>query len=794
LKARKHLLLPLLRHWLRGSAPRRDGEITLRSLQSVVKVSWDAYAIPHVYAQNERDLFLAQGYLHAQERLWQMELTRRSLCGRMAEIFGDRPIPGEISAHLRDKTIADIDYFIRLLGMRRAALASLRCLSDVEMSVLEAYSAGVNRYIEAHLKAMPTEFRLLRFTPEPWRPEDSLTIGKGFAFFLSTSLFTRVAWTALAAKLKNAPEKLASLLPRYPAGAPTITRTAADDANELLRFMSGTFEFFGAAAGQGSNSWVVAPQRSASGGAILCNDPHLKLDLPSTWYLMHLSAPDGSAPFEVWGGTIPGMPCVHIGRNRRIAWGITAGLCDDADLYLENLHPAETDVYLSGERDIPMEVSEEEIRRRRDKPIVKKIRWTAHGPLISDFLRCGALGDKEALAFRWTAHGPSRELAALYGVNRAGNWKEFRAALAHQTAPSLNYVYADCDGNIGYSLAGAVPIRTKRPDYLPLAATDPDSEWKGFIPFEELPALYNPPQGAIATANNDIAGSLYRYHLSDLFEPPYRISRIKELLSAKEKFSGADMAAIQQDTVSKHAQTIVEMLRDDLTSIAEHRGKHSATASMLLKWDADCRADSAAAALFQCFYHHLTLNLLVPTLGPEIFRAYVEIFNQSLVPIEHILRDAASPWFAETPRRALIEASLSEAYEELQRRLGSPAKWGWGKIHALHFNHTLAAVRGLKRFLSLVPLPTGGDGVTINLGFFRRSHPYSHTVGPSLRMIVDLSDAARSRFVIVPGQSGHFFSPHYSNLFELWRTGDYLQLSPDEEPTSGRPLLLIPSA
>ena len=719
-----------------------------------------------------------------------MELTRRSLSGRMAEIFGDRPIPGEISAHLRDKTVAELDYFIRLLGIRRAALASLSCLSDREMEVLEAYSAGVNGYIEAHLKALPFEFRLLRFIPEPWRPGDSLTMGKGFAFFLSTSLFTRVAWTALAGKLTDDPEKLASLLPRYPAKAPTITRTVADVSNELLRFMSGTFELYGAAAGQGSNSWVVAPQRSASDGAILCNDPHLKLDLPSTWYLMHLSAAGASEPFEVWGGTIPGMPCVHIGRNRRIAWGVTAALCDDADLYVETLHPTEPDVYLAGERYVAMEVTEEEIQRRGAKPVVRRIRLTARGPLIGDFIRWGQRGDKEALAFHWTAHAPSRELAALYGINCARNWKEFRAALAHQTAPSLNYVYSDGDGNIGYSLAGAVPIRAKRPTYLPLAASDPDSEWQGFIPFAELPCLYNPPEGVIATANNDIGGSAYPYHLSDLFEPPYRISRIKELLSAKEKFAVADMAAIQQDTLSLHARTIVEILRQDLLSIAERNGENSAAASMLLKWDGECRADGAAAALFQCFYHHLTLNLFVPALGAEIFRAYVEIFNQSLVPIEHILRDAASPWFAERPRRALVEVSLSEAYNELKHRLGpQTTQWSWGKIHALRLSHPLDAVRGLKRLLSLPPLSTGGDGVTINLGFFRRSHPYAHTVGPSLRMIADMSDVEHSLFVIVPGQSGHFFSPHYSDLLEHWRQGDFLQLSPDEK--SRTPLLIL---
>jgi penicillin amidase len=792
-ETRTHSLIPFFRRWLRRSAPRNRGELSLSGLGDNVKVFWRPPSVPHVYAESERDLFLAQGYLHAQERLWQMELNRRALCGRNAEIFGDRPIPGELSVHVRGKTLAELDYFIRLLGMRRAALASLRCLSDREMAILEAYSTGVNRYIETHVTSLPLEFRLLRFTPEPWRPEDTLTLGKGFAFFLSTSLFTRVAWTAIAANLPDHPEKLAALTPRYPSEGPTIARALAAEAKELIRFISGTFELFGAAAGQGSNNWVVAPDRSASGCPILCNDPHLKLELPSTWYLMHLSAASerGSA-YEAWGGTIPGMPFVQIGRNRRIAWGVTAALCDDADLYRETLHPHTPDLYLAKGRWTQMDVVEENIAVRRGKTVPKNIRLTNHGPLISDFLSGGGASAREALAFKWTAHAPSREFTAVDGVNRARNWPEFRAALAHQTAPSLNYLYADCDGNIGYSLAGAVPIRAQRPSFLPLAATDADADWKGFIPFEKLPCLYNPPEGVIATANNDIAGAAYPYHLSDLFEPPYRIGRIKQLLASKDRFSIEDMMRIQQDTVSLHARTIIDIVREEFSSLAGDNGSLGEAALRLIEWDGDCRENSVAAALFHCFYHHLTLHLLVPTLGAEMFRAYVEIFNQSLFPMQRILNDPASPWFAERSRRSVVEAALSDACKELKTCVAAEMPdWQWGKIHTLSFNHPLDGVRGLKSLLSIAPIPTGGDGATINLGFFRRSRPYAHTVGASLRMIAEMSDPPLSLFMTVPGQSGHFFSPHYLDQLQLWRNGDYLQIDADEKTMTDWPLLIL---
>ena len=790
---KNHFLIPLLRRWLRKGAPQHHGEIALSGLTAKVKVFWGPYSVPHVYADNERDLFLAQGYLHAQERLWQMELNRRALCGRTAEIFGDRAIPGAPSVHLRGKTIAELDYFIRLLGMRRAALASLSCLPQRETEILEAYSAGVNRYIESHAKVLPFEFRVLRFTPEPWRPEDTLTLGKGFAFFLSTSLFTRVSWTAIAAKLKDKPERLASLLPRYPAEAPTITRTAAAEAGELLRFIGGTFELYSPAAGQGSNSWVVAPHRSATGAPILCNDPHLKLDLPSTWYLMHLSAAAAGSepPFDVWGGTIPGMPCVHVGRNRRVAWGVTAALCDDADLYREPLHPDTADVYLADGRWAQMDIAEEKILLRGGKTIARKIRRTAHGPIISDFLHDGNNSGREALAFRWTAHAPSRELAVVYGVNRAGNWSEFRAALAHQTAPTLNYVYADCDGNIGYSLAGAVPIRAKRPSYLPLDASDADADWNGYIHFDQLPHLYNPPAGVIATANNDIAGAAYPYHLSDLFEPPYRIGRIKAVLASKEKWSVEDMTRMQQDTVSLHARTILQILGDELAELAERNDFLGNASRMLRGWNGDCRAESPEAALFQSLYHHLTVNLLEPILGAELLRAYVEIFNQSLLPIERILSDQGSPWFADRSRRAVVEAGLAQAYNELKKRLGpEAAAWRWGDLHKLRFSHPLDAIWGLTRLLSIGPFSCGGDGVTINLGFFRRSRPYAHTAGASLRMVADLHDLDRSLFVTVPGQSGHFLSPHYRDQLELWRSGGYIQFA-GGGTSADQPLLVL---
>ena len=791
------ILRPLLRAWSRKASPKTQGAILLPGLDEKVKVSWDPYAIPHIFSANEHDLFLAQGYLHAQERLWQMDLNRRFFCGRLAEILGEEAVRWkELSIHFRGKNTVDLDYFIRLMGIRRTACASLRLLPEQEDDRLLAYSKGVNCYIETHLSSLPLEFRLLRYQPEPWRPEDILTIAKGFAFFLSTSLFTRLTWSALTQKLKDQEIKLKSLAPSYPANAPSVTRFVSDEALEILRFVNGTFQQSDWAVGnQGSNNWVIAPQRSSTGMPILCNDPHLRMTLPSVWYLIHLKATASHKEeddFEAWGASIPGSPCIQLGHNRRIAWGVTAAICDDGDLYQEKIHPTEPDLYLVGSQWVRMACEDEKIAIRGGKEVNKKVRFTRHGPVISDLTKITNVPAEEVLAFKWTAHEPSEEFRCLYGVNRARSWDEFLQSLSYQTAPTLNYVYADTAGNIGYSLAGKVPLRPYDPALLPLPGWNEEFEWQGYILFSEHPRLYNPPEGAIATANNRIADEPYPYFLSDLFDPPYRIRRIKELLSAKQKFSLEDMAAMQQDIVSNHAKELIGLLKNDLETIAAKAGPLKQTAETLRHWDGSCSEKNVEPTIFHVFHQCLLKNLLVPTLGLELFRAYTEIFNQFLVPTDQILKDPQSPWFASCPRPVLVEKSLRETVEELTQRLGTDMKqWHWGRLHTLTLRHPFDRSKILAPLFSIGPFPSSGDGVTVNLGFYRHSNPYKHVVGPSLRMIIDLGDWERSRFILPSGQSGYCFSPHYRDQTELWRRGEYIQLSYEEDNMKDWPILIL---
>ena len=790
----------LLRPWLsfldRPSRPQYHGEIALSGLKNNVAVSWDAFAIPHVVAADEPDLFFAQGFLHAQERLWQMEMSRRFLAGRTAEIFGNFALPWkDLSSQFRGRTAADLDYFVRLLGIRTTAQASLPLLSEQLRICLDSYSSGVNRYIEQCGNKLPWEFRLLRHRPEPWSPEDTLTIGKGLAFLLSTALYTRLNFIAVAEKLRDQPEKLRALFPTYPDEAPAIARAVWDQSREFWRFasaMCAADDWHG--PGSASNGWAIAPARSQTENAMLCNDPHLRMSLPPIWYLMRLKAErPASRPeaYEVCGASIPGCPLIQLGRNRQIAWGITAAVCDDVEIYRERLHPLEPHLYLAGHQWHEFQTRTESIAVRRSAAREKIVRSTRHGPIISDFSERTACD--EVLSVRWTAHDPSEEMRSLYGINCAANWQDFQESLRHHAAPSLSFVYADGSGNIGYALAGKIPLRNAVPTLLPLAGWEEQNEWRGYIPFENLPRLYNPPEGIVATANNRVADSSYPFYLSHFFEPPHRIRRIHQRLKEREKFSVNELGAIQLDHCSLHARELIGTLKDELALNSAADSSLTNAVDTLLTWDGDCAERSVAASIFHVFHHRLLVNLLTPEVGEELFTAYVEILNQCIVPTDHILGDPRSIWFAHRSRTELVALSLREACRELEDALGPDLKeWHWGKIHELHLNHAFGRLPIFRRLLGIGPLPMAGDGTTINLGFYRHSNPYMQTVGASLRFIIDTGNPHGSEFILCAGQSGHAFSRHYDDQTRLWLDGKRItvQDAVPEEPE--RVLLLRP--
>ncbi|MGH7829825.1 MAG: penicillin acylase family protein, partial [Candidatus Binatia bacterium] len=384
----------------------------------------------------------------------------------------------------------------------------------------------------------------------------------------------------------------------------------------------------------------------------------------------------------------------------------------------------------------------------------------------------------------------------LYGINRARNWNEFLDSLSYHVAPSLNYIYADAGGNIGYSLAGRVPIRPQPHSLGPLPGWSGEGEWKGYVPFNELPRIYNPPEGLIATANDRIADASYPYHLSDLFEPPYRILRIKELLTEKSTLSPEEMAAMHRDVVSVHATRMIRDLRADLEKSAGNRPSLTGAVKSLVEWDGNCTANSPEAALFHALHQRLMRNLLAADLGEDLYLSYTELFNQALLPVEEIMRDPQSPWFDSSPRQGIVERSLSEACEELRRRLGPDTKkWSWGRLHTVTLEHPFGKSKILAPLFSLGPFPSGGDAATINMGFYRHSNPYAHTIGPSLRMIFDVGNWQETHCILPSGQAGHIFSPHYGDQTDLWRRTEYIRLDHTAEAAKAWPTLtLIPGS
>lgn len=752
---------------------------------------WDPFAIPYISARTEPDLFFAQGYVHAQDRLWQMDLNRRIFSGRLAEIFGERPSPRrDFIRHLHSGNTSTIDHFIRLLGVRRTAELSLPILPERPMRAVEAYCAGVNACIESRGRRLPVEFRLLHYQPDPWRPVDCLTLARGFSLFLSSALVTRLNFLALHRRLENDPEKFHSLAPRYPEWGAAVTRAVGEEGAALLRFVNGAFaDDLWTPPGQGSNSWVVDPAHAAEGHAILCNDPHLRMTAPGIWYLNHLrvtadsgepagfaAGTDERTNLQVGGASLPGSPFVYIGHNRDIAWGFSAALCDDADLYRERVHPERPDLYQTPNGWEPFETRTETIAVRGRRPVEGTVRQTRHGPVLSDLLAPppdgAAAPAREVLSYCWTAHTPGNELGLLDGLNRARDWPGFLSSLEHHISPSLHCVYADTRGNIGYSLAGEIPMRPEPPSWLPLEGWNPAHDWTGTIPFDELPRLYNPPEGMVATANNRITDGDYPHYLSDLFEPPYRIERIRQVLAAAERLDPDTMARLHLDTHSVQAERVLSALLPELHEIASEEPALRPAVNLLAEWDFDCGPESAGAALFHVLYHRLMWNVWEKDLGEELLLGYAEVLNQPIAPLDDILTDPGSVWFRDTPRKHVLAKSLRQARDEITRAQGAgPKRWRWGRLHTLTAQHALGTMKWLAPFFSVGPFPAAGSACTVNNSHYRHSNPYDQLIGTSLRMTVTLSNPIRSNFVIIPGQAGNPTSPHYRDQVEPWRTG-----------------------
>ncbi|WP_448594941.1 penicillin acylase family protein [Thermoflexus hugenholtzii] len=756
--------------------PQTRGTLRLPGLRAPVTVIRDRWGVPHIYASNLHDLFMAQGFIHAQDRFWQMEFWRHIGTGRLSEMLG--------------KTTLNQDRFIRTLGWNRAAQQDLERLGPEERAILEAYAAGVNAYLEQHRDRLPLEFTLFRlfgrrWEIEPWQPLHTVAWAKVMAWDLGGNWDDELLNARIVDRIGA--ERLKELVLPYPADRPVIVPTpVAEVPEETLQALldigrSLQRMTLGDAPDIGSNNWVVAGSRTVTGKPILANDPHLSIQMPSIWYevALHCEPVTPECPLRVAGASFPGVPGVVIGHNDRIAWGVTNVGPDVQDLYLERANPQNPfEVEFQGKWE-PVRVITEEIRiAGQAEPLLLPVRITRHGPVINDVVE--ALTRTQTLyAFRWTALEPSGIVRALLRLNRARNWEEFRAALADWDVPGQNFVYADVDGHIGYQATGRIPIRAKGNGLLPAPGWTGEYEWTGYVPYEEMPRRLDPPEGFIVTANNAVVDPAYPYFLAAVWDYGDRAQRITDLLRAKDRLSIEDMAAIQNDTLSLAAQAITPyILQVSFTDPLARQAQ-----DLLRAWDFRATPESPAPTIFETFLKHLLHEAWVDELGEEIVGDLLTGGSHNRYWARWALAQPDLAWWDDlrTPQREtrddIVRRAFEQAVAELRGRLGpDPRAWAWGKVHTATFVHGTLGQSGIgpvEAIFNRGPYPAPGTSAAVNNIGFNVQKGFAVRSLPSLRFIASIANWSDSRFIHTTGQSGLPYHPHYDDFIPLWLKGEY---------------------
>ena len=741
--------------YLLSSLPQLDGRIVARGLTGEVRIARDADGVPLIAAGSDEDAAFGLGFAHAQDRLFQMELQRRYGAGRLAEIFGSQALA--------------VDRQMRVLGLYRLAEAELPLLSSAVRRGFEAYAAGVNAFLAARRGALPPEFLLLWFRPEPWRAADSLVWGKLMDLELAGNYRGELLRARLARTLS--PDDLAFLYPEYPKDAPTTLAEVLPLYRQMpLDRLYATLPAF-VGPRFASNNWVVDGAHSDSGKPVLANDPHLAFGAPGFWYLARLRTPDG----EIAGGTVAGTPLVVVGHNDHIAWGFTTTGSDVEDLFIEKIDPANPTRYLTPDGSTAFTTREETIAVRDAAPVAMTIRTTRHGPVLSDVLPEGTAESGHVLALSATfLGGEDRTAEALWRVDRATDWGGFRAALEDFVGPQQNIVYADSAGAIGFIAPGRIPIRKNGDGWLPVPGWTGEYDWTGFVPFAELPQATDPASGHFISANNRIVPGTYPYFLSRDWDLPNRAERIEELLAATPRQSAGASGAIQADTLSIMVRRLVPLM----TRIAPADDMAREAIERLRAWDFRMDADKVEPLLFTAWLRLFAHDVLFGRLG----EAATDFWDLRPQIMEAVLTER--PEWCTDPKRpeescdTRLAAALDRALGELREAYGPEmARWEWGRAHVARFPSPVLGRIALLGDWMRVGIPTSGGYDTLNRGpstIRDDAHPYEQRFGAGLRIITDLAAPAEARMIAAPGQSGNPLSPHYSDLLLRWRQFEWL--------------------
>ncbi|GAA1550034.1 penicillin acylase family protein [Kribbella lupini] len=790
---------------VRHSFPSYDGTIELTGLDADVEVVRDANGIPQIYADKPADLFAAQGYVAAQDRFFEMDFRRHVTSGRLAELFG--------------RDALETDKFVRTLGWRRVAEKELGLLSPATRQYLDDYARGVNSYLDQHSgSGLSLEYAVLSlkgtdYRPEPWTAADSLAWLKAMAWDLGGNMDEEITRTKLAATLPA--KTIDSLYPAYPydRNEPIVANGAVDEDGKFTTapvnsqaparamFSKGLLKsldsvdkvakglplLLGRGDGIGSNSWVVSGEHTTTGKPLLANDPHLGATMPGIWMQvgLHCNKFSPQCPFDVSGFSFSGLPGVVIGHNSAISWGFTNLDPDVMDLYLERLS-GNSALYKGQLQPLQLRTEEFKIAGQKEPERIV-VRESRHGPLISDIdddaKQAGELAAKGkstepyGIALRWTALTPGRTADAIFAMNKAQSWSAFRTAATLFEVPSQNLVYADREGHIGYQAPGKIPLRRIGTGDWPVPGWDARYDWTGYVPFDAMPTEFDPADGVIVTANQAVVPKSYKYHLTNDWDYGYRSQQILERIQSGGKLDVAAMSSIQLDTKNRNAETLVPyLLRIGISDEFDKQGQDT-----LKDWDFTQPADSAPAAYFNIVWR----NLLALTFHDQLPEsAWPDGGSRWFEVMRNLLVQPNSSWWDDlrTPQRESRDDILREALEQGRTEITTkmardPDNWQWGRLHKLTLtNQTLgkSGIGVVDKLFNRGPYELGGGASVVNATGWDASKGYEVTATPSMRMVVDLSDFDKSRWINLTGVSGHAFSGNYTDQTELWVKGETL--------------------
>lgn len=778
--------------WIvRRSLPKTRGVTAIPELQAAVSVDRDRWGIPFIQAQSLGDLATAQGYTTAQDRLWQMDTLRRAAAGELSEVFG--PITA----------VEALDRENRRLGLRAAAEQAAQHMDTQTKLMAESYAAGVNRFIAERKGRLPLEFTVLGYEPQPWTPTD---------MFLVDAYMWKTLTTTWRAKINRArltdvvgPDRARDLFASdspldhfivgggpaaagaAPAPAPGMRRRALNPPNQITAPTSqldptglpisqtGMWESASrilrlfdeeSAHISGSNNFVVSGAHTATGKPLLANDTHLGLDVPDIWYIVHLKAPE----WDVEGFALPGVPLVIIGHNQRIAWGFTNSNADVQDVYQETTNERDSTKYLDHGNWVQAKIRPEVIHVKGQPDETENVLITRHGPIVENDKE-----DHRAYALRWTLTEPGGMDFGYPKLGHAQNWNEFLDVMREVKGPGQNAVYADVDGNIGWIIAANIPIRSKPTGGVPVPGDSDYYDWKGSIPFDELPKVFNPPDGIIATANARTVGPGYKYYVSGRWAAPYRTDRIYQLLTGRTDLTVADCNAIQNDIVSLPDLFLAQELAKASKERQPSEPHAREVLSRLARWDGRATSNSLETSLVEYTRHALMRNLLTPFVGEsnvpydlwEPENHYGEVWWRDGIFLQNVLRDRPKEWLPEGYKDYddLLIASADEAIGQIQGESGSKdaGMWIWGRMHPIEIDHPMGRSGILQRILSLGPVRGYGTVDTVDA--------IGHFHGPAMRLVVDLSNFDNSLMEITTGESGQYGSAHYRDQFPEWLGG-----------------------